>query len=349
MIDEKQNPAYSICNFESSDMSTQYKEITECLQLLVETQDFIVIPDFGALVTQTESAEFSLSQNIIFPPRKKILFNPLLKHNDGLLISEIQKKLQIEYALAQTLVNQFVNSLNVLLSTKRRADIDGVGFFYKDIHENILFESTLNPVYSSDSFGLFPISVAPLELEKENISVSNDESKKKVIRFEPKNLYKAAVVLLVVSLFFVYYWFSPFDINTHFANIAGTRRVYNHRINFTAYPVFENKYNELIVKPNNGVEVFPRKDDNTSNVNESKEANKRYSIIAGCFKIEENAKKLINKFQHNQVKAELKWNAEKQLFVVSVGQFGDKNNAVRYMDELKLKGVVTDAWIKEEK
>ncbi|GIV29402.1 MAG: cell division protein [Bacteroidia bacterium] len=333
-------------------MSTPYKGIEKCLLTLIETQDFIVIPNFGALVMQHEPAELSAAQNIIFPPRKKVLFNPLLKHNDGLLISELQKELGIEYTLAETLLSQFVNGLNVLLDTKRRADIEGIGFFYKDTYGNILFESTLNPFYLSESFGLFPISAAVYEKET-ILSPQTKESSKTIIRFEPKNWYKAAVVLLIVSLFFVYWWISPFDLKNSLSNMIGTKRHYTPKITHTPYPVICIKYDvphknkpESEVRFNHTTE---KKDVSASVDISKKEINVVYSIIAGCFRVQENANKLLADYRKKGLAASIKWNAEKQMYVVSLGSFKTKEQSLEYLENLRKTGVVKDAWIKEEK
>lgn len=338
----EQNPAYSTCVFLKT-MNTSYKEITDCLKHLIDTQDFIVIPNFGALVMQMEPAEFSISQNVIFPPRKKILFNPLLTHNDGLLISELQKQLGIEFVLAQTMVNQFVESIKVLLDTKRRVDLEGIGFFYKDMQENILFESSINPFYLSESFGLYPLHAAPLEKEN-TFADSEKNTKKPIIRFDTKNIYRAAAVLIIAGLLLAY-WILPFKIKDSLASIAGKNPVVTPVFSKAVYPVIRTKFDEI--KP------FIRKEKeihtNENNIENNTVSNSLYSIIAGCFKVEQNAKKLFNEFKNKGVEASVKWDAQKQLYVVSVGSFNDKSKATDVLNTLKSNRILKDAWIKEEK
>lgn len=325
-------------------MKARYTEIIDCLKELTETHDFVVIPEFGALVMQLETSEFSLSQNVIFPPRKKILFNSLLKHNDGLLISELQKKTGVEFVLAQTMVNQFVHGLNVLLDTKRRADIEDIGFFYKDINGNVFFESTLNPFYLSESFGLYPVSAIPVEQEKAPY-IPAVQDKKKIIRFEPKYLYRAAAVFLVVSLLLIYWWIVPFDFRNNLANIIGKKPKSNLKIQNTEYPDIKIRYDNLnmLNKKNEGTIT-----ENKSAKSESKSTS-FFSIITGCFKIEQNAIRLLNELNKKGVTASVKWNEQKQLYVVSIGYFDNKPKAIEVLKEMKMKGILKDGWIKEEK
>lgn len=321
-------------------MSTQYKEVIDCLKHLIDTQEFIVIPDFGALVMQMESAEFSFSQNVVFPPRKKVLFNPLLKHNDGLLISEVQKKLNIDFVLSQTLVHQFVQSIKVLLDTKRRVDVEDIGFFYKDIHDNILFESSLNAFYLSESFGLYPVPAVVIEKEPTAFQ-SKGKNEKRIVQFDTRNLYRAAVVFLIAGLLFVYWWVSPFDFKFDLANIASHPAKNKIQVSGFVYPVVKIRYNDF---------YFNKKSDKIVE-NSGKSGNNKnsvFSIVAGCFRVEENAKKLFNEFKSKGIEASVKWNAEKQLYVVSIGDFNDKLKASASLKDLKTKGILKDAWIKEQ-
>lgn len=328
-------------------MSTSYKEVISCLKRLIETHDFVVIPQFGAFIMQMEAAEFSVSQSIIFPPRKKILFNPLLTYNDGLLVSEIQKTSGIENVLAQTLVQQFVEGLKILLNTKRRADLEGIGFFYKDLNDNILFESELNPFYLSESYGLYPVSAIPVENQTDTF-VSHSLSSKNTIRFEPKNIYKAAVVLLVISLFFVYWWISPVDIRTQWANVIGTKPSIKIKVSAVYYPFINNRYDRYNVMLRKEVKEYLKMHVNGNVVSKENKLSV-FSIVLGCFKVEQNAHKLIKDMRSKNVEASLKWNAEKQMYIVYIGNFADKLKATSVLSDLKSKGVLKDAWIKEEK
>ena len=340
-------------------MKASYKEIIGSLKDLIETQDFIIIPEFGALVMQMESAEFSIAQNVLFPPHKNITFNPLLKHNDGVLIAEIQKKLGIEYVLAQTIVQHFVQSLKVLLETKSRADIEGIGYFYRDIEGNVLFESQLNPFYLSESFGLSPISVIPISREKEEVFVSTEKASAKVIRFQHRNIYKAAVVLVIASLLFVYWWRNAGDIKNSWANLFGTRSTkMSIYVNTTRYPVIRKKYDRFELLKEAPIVNTTSEENNTSVENAIKSGVKkevdnrvkgRFSVVVGCFKLEANAQKLFQQFAQKGIHVSIKWNNEKQLYVVSIGQFTTKEAAVEELNKLKLKGILSDAWVKEEK
>jgi len=321
-------------------MANNFKEITECLKGLIETQDFIVIPEFGALVMQLESAEFSIAENVLFPPRKKILFNPLLKHNDGLLIAELQKYLNIEFVLAQTLVNNFVQSLNILLQTKHRAELEGIGYFYKDLQGNILFESTLNPFYLSESFGLYPIHTIPVE-KSEIFEKSTSITERKIWQLDRKNISRAAVVLIIFSILLLYWWISPFDLKNNLSSIFTKKPNYSIHLKNTTYPLIKTKFVEIPHKKITTQEIS----NELSNIHSSS----IFSIVAGCFKIEQNAKKLWNEFKNKGLESSIRWDTQKELFVVSIGAYSEKEKAINDLNKLKISGILKDGWVKEIK
>lgn len=336
-------------------MKTSYKEIHHCLKHLIETQDIIIIPDFGALIMSIESAEFSLSQNVLFPPRKKIIFNPLLTYNDGLLITELQKTLNIEYVLAQTMVNQFVQSLNILLDTNRRADIEGIGYFYKDIDGNVLFESELNPFYLSESLGLYPVQTLPVQHTANPQQDTHTAPSSKIIRLYPNNWYKAAIWLLIISLGILYWLATPNHSKFNMSHIFGKKprhTIFTHR---TVYPNIYAKYDEVelklssrVTKPNMASMPFMQPS-STPEVTPVNNVSTIYTIVVGCFKIQTNAQKLLNQLsKHKDIAPSIHWNAEKQMYIVSLGNYSSKEMAIEKLNHFKQLRIIQDGWIKKQ-
>ena len=57
---------------------------------LLYRYECVIVPEFGAFLTQKHSAFIDKSSNIMLAPRKEISFNEQLKQNDGLLANHIQ-------------------------------------------------------------------------------------------------------------------------------------------------------------------------------------------------------------------------------------------------------------------
>jgi len=52
---------------------------------LLYRYECVIIPGFGAFLTQYQSATINSANNSIFPPGKQVSFNRQLQTNDGLL------------------------------------------------------------------------------------------------------------------------------------------------------------------------------------------------------------------------------------------------------------------------
>ena len=65
---------------------------------LLYRYECVVLPSFGAFLTQKFSAEIDTDTNLFLAPRKTISFNEQLKQNDGLLANHILTVEQLSYA-----------------------------------------------------------------------------------------------------------------------------------------------------------------------------------------------------------------------------------------------------------
>ena len=55
------------------------------IERLLLVHDCVIIPGVGGFVLQTLSAKYQEKDHLFCPESKEIVFNPMLKHNDGLL------------------------------------------------------------------------------------------------------------------------------------------------------------------------------------------------------------------------------------------------------------------------
>jgi hypothetical protein len=61
---------------------------------LLYRYECVIVPDFGAFLTERQSATVNETTNSFYPPRKIIAFNEQIQNNDGLLaryIADVEK------------------------------------------------------------------------------------------------------------------------------------------------------------------------------------------------------------------------------------------------------------------
>ncbi len=103
--------------------------ISKYLKELIDSNNRIIIPDFGAFMIQDS------------PDGKQISFNDFLKFNDGLLINQIIKTEKISKIQAADQIKEFVKEVEKSFLQKKPYEIKGVGFLSKDNHNSIKFET----------------------------------------------------------------------------------------------------------------------------------------------------------------------------------------------------------------
>ena len=64
-------------------------KINKHISFLLCEHNCVIIPDFGGFVANYESSRLDNHSNLIYAPKKSIVFNKSLQNNDGLLINEI--------------------------------------------------------------------------------------------------------------------------------------------------------------------------------------------------------------------------------------------------------------------
>lgn len=103
--------------------------ISKYLKELIENNNRIIIPDFGAFMIQDT------------PEGKQISFNDFLKFNDGLLINQIIKAEKISKTEAGEKITAFIQEVEKSFTGKKPYEIKEVGFLTKDNLGNIKFET----------------------------------------------------------------------------------------------------------------------------------------------------------------------------------------------------------------
>lgn len=128
------------------------------LNLLFE-EDCVIVPGVGAFVAQRIGASFDSRQMRMTPPRKEIIFNAQLRHNDGLLASYVSRECGVTMAEAMRSVEDYAANVNRQLKQGSQVMIAGLGSFVLK-NGNVSFVPNSSVVLLKTSYGLSPITVS---------------------------------------------------------------------------------------------------------------------------------------------------------------------------------------------
>lgn len=246
---------------------------------LLYRYECVILPGFGAFITQQHSAQIHPSTNQFFPPKKSVSFNRQLVKNDGLLANYIMETEKVTYKNAVEKLNSFVQDLNTVLEENNTINFGNVGSFTLTEGEKLQFEPAVNTNYLKESFGLS--SFASGEVLRETYKKQAGALEEKApIAFTPERrssgrwLKYAAVGLLAIGLSAaIGLNFYSNQINEH--NIAEQQK---------AASQLESQIQQATFIIDNPLPAVTLK--------VSKQSGK-YHIVAGAFREEENAVKKV--------------------------------------------------------
>lgn len=132
---------------------------TQYINQLLYTNDCVIVPSLGAFVASYVPASIDVNRGVMLPPRKEIVFNSNLTHNDGLLTDFVACTEGISYSEATRAVNDFAAQAKRRLSDGELVMLAGIGSLRK-IGNDIVFKADSNNGFYTDSYGFAPLPVA---------------------------------------------------------------------------------------------------------------------------------------------------------------------------------------------
>ncbi|MEZ4720671.1 MAG: SPOR domain-containing protein [Flavobacteriales bacterium] len=159
---------------------------------LLEEHDCVIVPDFGGFVANYAPAKINKVNHRFDPPYRKISFNKLLTHNDGLLAAYVAQKENEQYAQALAKVKDYAVYLKSELKGKKRVEFDRIGVLFQLADGTFRFEQLKNADLFREGFGLESFFSKPIErkpMVKSAIEPKAEAQPKpevKIVKPEPK-------------------------------------------------------------------------------------------------------------------------------------------------------------------
>ena len=150
------------------------QKLIDYLPDLITHFECVIIPEFGGFISEKTGASINSIGNLQ-APKKNILFNQLLNHNDGLLANYIAQKENISYNEALDLIKSEVEEMLDQLEKNQVLKINKIGEF-RFLNEHIIFKADDDENYLIDSFGLSSLGKEKKEEKSEIENTKNVEA-----------------------------------------------------------------------------------------------------------------------------------------------------------------------------
>lgn len=288
---------------------------------LLYRYECVVIPDFGAFLTQRESAKVHESTNAFYPPKKVLSFNEQIQKNDGLLVHYISDVEKIPFEDALSKIQKRIKSLKSYLIQGETLSFDNIGELFLNNEGKIQFEPSYHLNYLTDAFGLsqFVSPSVTREVYKEGVEELEEVIP---IAFTPEKrktrpyLKYAAVALIALTI-------GSVGMSQFYVNKIET---HNQLAQEEANKQLEHKIQEATFIIDNPLPAIT--------LNVDKQAG-RYHIVAGAFRVKENSAKKVNQLQKLGYNARTIGANKYGLHEVVYGSFEDRREALQALRKIR--------------
>ena len=133
--------------------------VNEYIKKLLYQYDCVVVPEFGAFLTNYQPAVFTETSGLFLPPRKRVAFNEALRFDDGILANYIMLHEPVTREGAQRHISQFVDKLRQQLEGIGQFELDGIGTFNLNNEGKLQFDPSLRHNFFGEAYGMSALSV----------------------------------------------------------------------------------------------------------------------------------------------------------------------------------------------
>jgi len=313
------------------------------IEELLYRYNCVIVPEFGAFLTQTKSAFLKEETHTFYPPTKEVSFNAQLISNDGLLVSYMAEAEKTTYEEMLKRISALSKSWRNQLEKGERLIFTNIGKLWLNKEGKISFEPALKVNYLTTSFGLSSCVSAQItrEILKEQVvsleeeipfMITPEQREKKQMR---PYLKYAAVIFLGLALGFTGFRFYTENKATNLVVQREAQKQVAREIEQATF--FDVSPLELPVLNLNA--------SSTAAIQEDKAT--QYHIVAGAFKVKENADKKISQLQTKGFNAKYIGVNKFGFHVVSFDSFADADKALSYLRNIK-NSESKDAWLYQE-
>jgi hypothetical protein len=202
-------------------------KVLQYISELLLHHDCVIVPGFGGFIATHVPAGIQPVVNSFAPPRKEILFNAALTHNDGLLATYIAQKEHISYPEALVLINKFVEESLQELKNKGKIEMLHVGTVMLDSNNFYKFQQDQDHNLLLSSYGLTNFISPSIQRESIEKRIEKAFSESRTQRSDRKtsNVW-AKVAMISVPAAAVFVW--------AFVNVGTINDVSNNYTNLTS-------------------------------------------------------------------------------------------------------------------
>ena len=150
------------------------KDLNVYIEELLYKHQCVIIPKFGAFISNRKSAKMA-DDKTFDPPKRELSFNASLNSNDGLLIKYVSEQSGIDYKLVEDYINLAVEGWKRILQQEQPLELERIGTLRQTREGRVSFEPANDVNYLTDSFGMGPF--VPHEVTTSDLQIAENQIK----------------------------------------------------------------------------------------------------------------------------------------------------------------------------
>lgn len=147
-------------------------QIEQYISDLLYRHECVILPGFGAFLTQYYPAQVHETTQAFYPPKKRLSFNANLIENDGLLGNYIARAQDVPYEEATAQIAIYVRQLWDELHKGATLELKNIGLLRRNDDGFLHFEASYHLNYLTDSFGLASFTSPAVQREEDAIEIA---------------------------------------------------------------------------------------------------------------------------------------------------------------------------------
>lgn len=342
-------------------------EIQRHIEILLLTNECVIVPDFGGFMTHYVPARYEAEDHSYLPPLRTLGFNPQLCMNDSVLVQSYVEAYDISYPEALRRVSAEVNELKEILSEEGSYTLTDLGtltvnadgnyefapceaglltpelyglgsYTFKKLKDEVLEGTPLQPIPAATEVSLLQPEESAASQEPTLLEFADEDNDRETsIRIRLSWIRNAVAIAAAIAAFFL--------MSTPVVNSDLGSPTMSQLQNNILYKLMSKDTNtipaEPVVEPVAPKVQAPK--DTVETVVPASSGDTYYIIVASQVKLS-NAESYVEEL-HQQGYENAKVFIHKNVVRVTCGEYDSEPEALRHLRELNDKVEFGDAWI----
>ena len=174
--------------------------IIEHIEYLMTRHDCVVVPGWGAFIANYSPARYDGGREALLHPRREVVFNADLTHNDGLLVQSIMRREGMSFDDASRCVADSVAAYRQQLAAGNEVPVGRLGCFRRNDGRYTEFIPYNHANGCDNYYGLADVEIQSVEALERSMAQRDADGRSSAVVPMGRNLFTRRAVRIAASV-----------------------------------------------------------------------------------------------------------------------------------------------------